>query len=430
MPTPNPSLPAPAPPQGDSTNAQPPGRGGIEPRGRLFTSSAPTDQARAEQLAPQFGPFLLMIVLVGASIAAVTVVWPSSGNGFTPRVATVDGLAGLVVGAFLVDRLLTFLPPTVSRYRDGLQLSRWMSFPGIRMITGKQPATDRTDRTPEEREAAIAVLRIGWGAVLGAAFVGITGLRAVQALVGDAGNVSVEVDRAIAVLALAGGTVGLTSLSSALSAKSLTDTELKSQPKKARETADGKKTAPPTAALAYLVGLAILCASFGAAWFKASGDTAGVDLLGVDQAADATTALVIRFGLLLLAAGIVQQAVALIDRAFTSAGKPVAEEARGPLLGGVAVGLGVAAAAAMDIYLLHNLGFFGVSGSTTLDAGLAASTDLERVFDLFITGVVIAAGTKPLSDVATRMRKAKANGQQAESTSPAAAEARVHGAPN
>ena len=34
-----------------------------------------------------------------------------TGDGFTPSVDTIDALAGLAVGAFIVDRLLAFVPP-------------------------------------------------------------------------------------------------------------------------------------------------------------------------------------------------------------------------------------------------------------------------------------------------------------------------------
>ena len=66
--------------------------------------------------------------------------------------------------------------------------------------------------------------------------------------------------------------------------------------------------------------------------------------------------------------------------------------------------LGVAAARIFDLYLLHNLGFFGTG--TDLNAGITASTDAANWGDTFLTGVVIAAGTKPLHDLASRLKKA------------------------
>lgn len=352
--------------------------------GGLLVEEELTPSERLTTLAPKRGPFLFAALLVAVSVAAA--MFTSTGDGFKPRIATVDGLAGLVVGAFLVDRLLTFLPPTI-----------------------------RKTRTPEEREAGVAVLRWGWGSVFGAGFVLATGLGGAQALAGDSAGVSVGVDRAIAVLAIAGGVVGITGLVSALNPKPLTDTNLKPTPEdpteRAGTTADGKRTVPPPRPAAYGAGLAMVALAFGLAVLVAGGDKDGVNLVGVEKDADATTALVVRFGIVLLAAGIVQQAVAWIDRGCISAGYPVAESARGPLLGGIAVALGTVAAWAMDLYLLHNLGFFGVT--TDLNVGLAASESIERDFDLFVTGVVVAAGTKPINDLAARLRKAKDKGQQA-----------------
>lgn len=366
-----------------------PGSGPPETRNRLLAAGEPVDdEMRASTLAPQWGPLAGSAALIALSLLAVMVVWPSSGDGLVPRVATVDGLAGLVVGAFLVDRLLTFMPPTL-----------WAS------------------HSPAEREAAVAVLRFGWGAVIAAVFVAVTGLQAVQALVGDAGDVSPELDRAFAVLAIAGGTVGLAGLSSALNPKPMTDQSLAKNPGKARVTDDEMPTMPPPHGFAYLFGATMLGVAVVVAALKASGDSTGVDLLGAEAGADATAALVIRFGLLLLAAGVVQQLVALVDRTLINAKMPVAEEARGLVLGGLAVVLGVLFAAGLDVYLLHNLGFFGtapgVAGAgSAVDAALASATDAERIFDLFITGVVIAAGTKPLNDLSMRLRTAKRDGQQ------------------
>ena len=125
-------------------------------------------------------------------------------------------------------------------------------------------------------------------------------------------------------------------------------------------------------------------------------------MLGPDKPADGTVALIVRFGLVLLAAAIVEQIAGFVGLAFgfAKSDKPL-------LLGGLAVVLGVAAARVFDLYLLHNIGFYGARPGVELDASLAASSGLERWQDAFLTGVVIAAGTKPLHDVASRLRKAK-----------------------
>jgi hypothetical protein len=76
------------------------------------------------------------------------------------------------------------------------------------------------------------------------------------------------------------------------------------------------------------------------------------------------------------------------------------------ITGGLAVALGVLAARLMDLNLLHNIGFFGATGKPDINAALASSTGLERWFDAFVTGVVIAAGTNPVHDLASRLRRA------------------------
>jgi hypothetical protein len=45
------------------------------------------------------------------AVALVIAASVDLGDGFVLRVATIDALAGLTVAAFLVDRLLTFIPP-------------------------------------------------------------------------------------------------------------------------------------------------------------------------------------------------------------------------------------------------------------------------------------------------------------------------------
>ena len=118
-----------------------------------------------------------------------------------------------------------------------------------------------------------------------------------------------------------------------------------------------------------------------------------------------------RFGLILLAAGIVQQVVEYEDRGLISIGGALVDAGSKPVvLGALSVVLGVIAARVLDIYLLHNLGFFDVS--TDLNSGLAASSGIERVADAFVTGIVIAAGAKPVADLSTRLRKVKKDGQK------------------
>ena len=74
----------------------------------------------------------LSIGLLAIAIGVTVVV--SGGDGFTPRVPTLDALAGLVVAAFAVDRLLTFIPPILA------------------------------DAKPDQRARDIDALRWGWGA--------------------------------------------------------------------------------------------------------------------------------------------------------------------------------------------------------------------------------------------------------------------------
>jgi hypothetical protein len=52
---------------------------------------------------------LLLTIAIGATVIF------SGGDGFAPRVPTLDALAGLVIAAFAVDRLLTFIPPFLAR---------------------------------------------------------------------------------------------------------------------------------------------------------------------------------------------------------------------------------------------------------------------------------------------------------------------------
>lgn len=111
-------------------------------------------------------------------------------------------------------------------------------------------------------------------------------------------------------------------------------------------------------------------------------------------------ALVVRFGLIFLAAAIVEQAAEFVDRLLA-----LAKNNKGVLLGGLSVLLGVIAARVFDLYLLHNIGFFGATPGVPLAEALAGSSGLERWGDALLTGLVIGAGAKPLHDVASRLRK-------------------------
>lgn len=55
------------------------------------------------------GAAVLSLVLIAIAVLATALI--DTGDGFAPRVGTIDALAGLAVGAFAVDRLLTFVPP-------------------------------------------------------------------------------------------------------------------------------------------------------------------------------------------------------------------------------------------------------------------------------------------------------------------------------
>jgi hypothetical protein len=306
--------------------------------------------------------FVLVGVLAGVLI--------DLGDGFTPRVETLDALAGLSIGAFIVDRLLTFVPPVGA-------------------------ADD-----PKQRMTDLTVLRLGYGALLGAIFVMLTDLRAVHALTPTSSTtISAGIDRGIAVLAIAGGVAGLARLLSAINPQPATDGN--KEPTEAVNDDSGNLDAiPPPSSGARLVGLAAVGIGAAVALF-AVGDKNGVDLLGPDKQADGTVALIVRFGLVFLAAGIVQQLAEFAGRlgGFPKNNKPL-------LLGGLAVVLGVLAARVFDLFLLHNIGFFGATGQP-LNVALSQSSDLERWADTFFTGLVIAAGAKPVHDIASRLRKAK-----------------------
>jgi hypothetical protein len=347
----------------------------------------------------------LGLLILAVALAIVL----DKGDGFSPRVETIDALAGLAIGAFCVDRLLTFIPPWTASKRADL------------------------------RTADIDTLRWGWGALLGAAFVGITGLGAVAALTASHDAIDPALDRVIAVLAIAGGVKGLARFKDALNPPTPTSAEdapalaaaqptptsaerapapgdtmptptsaekasaqgpTKPTPTSADEAPVPDDTEPPPEPWLYAIGVAALVVA-GALAAILHGDQKGVELIGPDKLADGTIALVARFGTLFVAAVVVQQ---LVERSFASS---ITGPGKKLLTGSAAVILGVGAARLMDLYLLHNIGFFATpQGTGNLNAGLAASTSIERFADVMLTGLVIAAGTAPLHDLASALKRA------------------------
>jgi hypothetical protein len=300
-----------------------------------------------------------LLLLVAVLIAFVT----KSGDGFAPRVETLDALAGLLVGAFVVDRLLTFIPA-------------WSA-----------------GENAETRTLDIDTLRWGWGALLGAGFVAITGLGAVAALTGTDTPINARVDRVIAVLAIAGGVKGLNRVKDAVNPPKKTS--------KQEEEVAAAGTDPPPSFVAYVVGFVALGVGCLIAAL-AHGDTHGLELLGSGKQSDGSMAVVTRFGPVLVAAAVVQQ---IVERSLASS---ITGPDKKLLTGSAAVVLGVIATRVMDLYLLHNVGFFGASGGVgQLNTALAASTSTERFADVMLTGLVIAAGTTPLHDLAEGLKRAR-----------------------
>lgn len=348
--------------------------------GRMSASAAAPVKVKTDaekERTPSLAAGVWAAGLVGVAVLLALIV--QSGAGFTPRVATVDALAGLAVGAFLVDRLLTFMPP-LGASKDA-----------------KQRATD------------LALLRLGFGALFGAVFVCLTDLRAVHALAPDSAlQLAAGTDRLIAVLAIAGGVAGLGSVVAALNPKEDTDGKVKTNTTETPEDADqpvkvapAEGTIPAPAMWARIAGFfGVVVAALIA--YSAVGDDAGIDLLGTDTAPDGTVALVVRFGAVLIAAAIVEQIVEQGSRLYQ-----LETNDKVIVLGAVSVVLGVLAARMFDLYLLHNIGFFGATEGVPLNETLRASSSGELWADALLTGVVIAAGTKPLHDLGSRLRKTK-----------------------
>jgi hypothetical protein len=311
----------------------------------------------------------LSMGLVAVAIGATVIL--SGGDGFSPRVPTLDALAGLAVAAFAVDRLLTFIPPLLAANKPG------------------------------ERARDIDTLRWGWGAALGAVFVWLTGLEAVAALTGGGEPIDPAIDRVIAVLAIAGGIKGLARVKDAVNPPNDTKGDMSGE-EATQAVEDEEPVQPPPRLRAYLVGLAALVVAVVLAAFFAGDDT-GLELIGTEAQDDGTMAVVVRFGPILVAAVVVEQ---LVERTFASS---ITGPAKKLLTASAAVVLGVVAARLMDLYLLHVIGFFGTSpGAGGLEAALGDSTDAERVLDVVVTGLVIGSGTALLHDLAASVKRAPA----------------------
>jgi uncharacterized membrane protein required for colicin V production len=161
----------------------------------------------------------------------------------------------------------------------------------------------------------------------------------------------------------------------------------------------GALAAAPVAARWKAAPTALVAAAFIAYLF--AGDKHGLELIAPDDVGDGTVALVARFGPLFLAAVVVQQ---LIERSFASS---LTGQDKKLLTAAASVVLGIVAARLMDLYVLHNIGFFASAGGTGgLDAALAHSSGFERGVDVLVTGLVIAAGTTPIHDLATMLKRA------------------------
>ncbi len=333
-----------------------------DPPPTTTTPDPGTDDRRPSLVAGVISAALVLLSLLLAGLVDL-------GDGFKPIVPTVDALAGLAIGAFIVDRLLTFVPPFGA------------------------------EKTPEQRAKDLTLLRFGYGSLLGMLFVVLTDLRAVQVLSAENGTtVSAGVDRAIAVLAIAGGVAGLARLWSGINPQPKTDAT-----KGDNEGVDEEaNTMPAAGATARIIGLGAVGFAALVALLWVGDDKTGVELLGEETDADGVVTVVVRFGLVFLAAAVAEQIGEFVGRflALPKNKKPV-------ILGGLAVVLGVVAARVFDLYVLHNIGFFGAEPGTPLNDTLAESSKLERWGDVFLTGVLIAAGTKPLHDLSSRLRKAK-----------------------
>jgi hypothetical protein len=366
-----------------------------------------TDTAAAEEVVrPKGTAVVCTLVFLGIGIVLAALVG-SKGNGFAPRVGAIDTLAGLVIGAFIVDRLLTFAYPIGAAGGGSASDAE-----DVRKLRIKQRSTD------------IAFLRVGFGAALGGLFVLLTNLQAIKVLApGQDVPVGESVDRLIAMLAIAGGVAGLSALLGGLNPQPATDPAT-GEAEAAADAAGGgaddqgddeegddendedeevaDEPIPPPTASAYVIGIVAVVVAVLIAWIFA-GDAKGLDLIGKPTPQeggtdDTSIELVVRFGVILLAAGIIEQ---LVERVVAPLVK--AKENKSLVTGAVALVLGVIAARVFDLFLLHNIGFFDVGKD--LNMGLDDSSGVERRFDIFLTGAVIAAGTKPIHDLGSGLKK-------------------------
>jgi hypothetical protein len=386
------------------------GRVVVESRNVLKGNGTAAEQAEQKPVKPSAPAAIMSFALAATGVVLALLV--DAGDGFTPRVETLDTLAGLAIGAFVVERLLTFAPPILAYGARG----------------NSKTAAEREERI-KKRSADIAFLRVGYGALFGGLFVMLTDLRAVKVLSpeGATETVSAGLDRVITTLAIAGGVAGLASLLGGLNPPATTDpgesggpasdnsgvrdenltsgegtaATRVAKPDTREETAASDESAvvPPPSDAAYVLGIIAVGVAAAVALFGANGKS-GLELVAPSEQADGTVGLVVRFGIVILLAGVIQQVVERTVYPFVEAA-----EHRKIVTGAVSLVLGVIAALLIDLYLLHDIGFFGVGADETINAGLAASSSTERWFDTFLTGVVIAAGTKPLHDLSAGIKK-------------------------
>jgi hypothetical protein len=327
----------------------------------MSSSSTPAVSSRPGVGAALFAAVLLVVGCVIGMTAEF------GSEGFAPRVKTIDALAGLTLGALFVDRLLTFVPVFLVR------------------------------ADPDERKIDLDYLRLGYGALIGGIFVSLTNLQAVEALAGakSAEVVAAPIDRLFAVLVIAGGVIGLARITNALNPKA-TDGKKKAADAKA---AGADVLPPPPTGVARAIGLGAVALTALLAWIFLV-DKQTVALLTPETGADGTLSLVVRFGVVLIGAAIVEQVVErTVGRYYeVKHNKAVAQAAASLVLALVVTWL-------LDLLLLHNVGFFGAGED--VNAVLRSSTDAEIWFDVFATATIIAAGTKPLHDLGSRLRKVK-----------------------
>src|SRR5688572_25996535 len=119
-------------------------------------------QAEEKPVRPTMPAALTSAVLL---VVGVLFALADLAEEFKPRVEVLDALAGLTIGAFVVERLLTFAPPILAHGARGNEKTEALQKQRIK-----------------QRAADIAFLRVGYGALLGGLFVMATDLRAVKVL--------------------------------------------------------------------------------------------------------------------------------------------------------------------------------------------------------------------------------------------------------